>query len=518
MEFGIWSLVPPVVAIVMCIVTRQVLLSLFLGTLIGGIMVFGGNIAAGFTQSLSWIIESVTDSWNATILLFIFGIGGLIGLWALSGGSHGMANALSRRVKGSRGAQLATYVSGWLMFLDDYANAALVGTTYRPLSDKYRVSREKFSYIIDSTAAPVSAILFVTSWVGYEVGLIGDSLGNWATMTPYMYFLQSIPFRFYTLMALVLMLIIILWRRDYGPMLTAEHRARTTGKLLREGARPLGGEVKIDVVEKIKHRSHNMWVPLIVLVGMTVFSMWWTGGGPEGASFGDAIGNADAALSLFWGVMVAVIVTLGMNLGQRLGGLTRNMDAFSSGLRMMLFACTILVLAWSIKAACDAVGTAPYLVGVLEGMPVVWLPVGIFVVAGIVSFCTGTSWGTMGIIMPLAIPLAYAIGGDVVISISAVLTGAVFGDHCSPISDTTILSSTFAGSDHIDHVRTQLPYALTAAILAAILYVLAGVGVPVIALLAIGAGVLVGVVYILSKYWSKRTGIPQPLPEAGAEK
>ena len=516
MEFGIWSLLPPVLAIVMCIVTRQVLLSLFLGIWVGGIMVFGGNIATGFTQSLTWIIESVTDSWNATILLFIFGIGGLIGLWALSGGSHAMANALGRRVRGSRGAQLASYVSGWLMFLDDYANAALVGTTYRSLSDKYRLSREKFSYIVDSTAAPVSAIFLVTSWVGYEVGLIGDSLGEWAIMTPYMYFLHSIPFRFYTLMALALVLIIVLWRRDYGPMLAAEHRARTTGKVLREGARPLGGGVELDIVERVKYRSHNMWVPLVILVGMTVFSLWWTGGGPEGASFADAIAGADAALSLFWAVMVTVIVTLVMNLGQRLGGLTRNMSAFVHGLTMMLFACTILVLAWSIKAACDAVGTAPYLVGVLEGISVVWLPVGIFVIAAIVSFCTGTSWGTMGIIMPLAIPLAYAVGADLVISISAVLTGAVFGDHCSPISDTTILSSTFAGSDHIDHVRTQLPYALTAAILAVLLYILAGVGVPVIALLAIGAGVLVGVVYILSKYWSRRTGIPQPIPEAGA--
>lgn len=424
-----------------------------------------------------------------------------------------MANLLARRAKGSRGAQLASYVSGWLMFLDDYANSALVGTTFRPLSDKYRVSREKFSYIVDSTAAPVSAILLITTWIGYQVGLIGDSLGEWATMTPYMYFLHSIPYSFYTLMALVLLLIIILWRRDYGPMLAAEHRARTTGKVIRDGARPLGGGVELDIVERVKYRSHNMWVPLIILIGMTVFSMWWTGGGPEGASFTDAIAGADAATALFWAVMVAVIVTLGMNLGQRLGGLTRNMDAFMNGVRMMLFACTILVLAWSIKSACAAVGTAPYLVGVLGGMSPLWLPVGIFVICAVISFCTGTSWGTMGIVTPLAIPLAYAVGGDLVISISAVLTGAVFGDHCSPISDTTIMSSTFAGSDHVDHVRTQLPYAVTAAILAAILYILAGAGVPVVALLAIGVGVLVGVVYILSKYWSKRTGIPQPIPE-----
>jgi len=272
-------------------------------------------------------------------------------------------------------------------------------------------------------------------------------------------------------------------------------------------------------VEKAKYKAFNMWIPLVILIGMTVFSMWWTGGGGEGASFGDAIANADAATALLWATMTAVIATLGMNLGQRLGGMRRNMDAFVRGLGMMLFACTILVLAWSIKSACDAVGTAPYLVGVLEGViSPVWLPLGIFVICAIISFATGTSWGTMGIVMPLVIPLAWAIGADLVIAISAVLTGAIFGDHCSPISDTTILASTFTGADHIDHVNTQLPYALTAAILAAVLYILAGVGVPVAAILAIGVVALVGIVYILSKLSSKRMGIPQPLPAGGTVK
>ncbi|MBT9144102.1 MAG: Malate-2H(+)/Na(+)-lactate antiporter [Syntrophomonadaceae bacterium] len=334
-------------------------------------------------------------------------------------------------------------------------------------------------------------------------------------MTPYMYFVHSIPYMFYSLMLLGLVFIVVIWKRDYGPMLAAEHRARTTGKLIRDGGRPLGGGVELDVVERVKYRASNMWVPLVILIGMTVFAMWWTGGGPDpGVSFGDAIAAADAATALLWGVMTAVIVTFGMNLGQRLGGLTQNMDAFVRGLSIMLFAGTILILAWSIKTACDAVGTAPFVVGALEGIIApVWLPIGIFTIAAIISFATGTSWGTMAIVTPLAIPLAHAIGADMVISISAVLTGAIFGDHCSPISDTTVMASTFTGSDHIDHVRTQLPYAVTAAIVAAILYILAGVGVPVIVVLAIGVIALVGVVYILSRYWSKRTGIPQPIPE-----
>ena len=519
MEFGVWSLAPPVIAIVLCMVTRQVLLSLFLGVWVGASMVYGGNVALGFTQSLGWVVDNVSDSWNATILVFTFTIGGLIGLWILSGGTRGFADLIAKRVKGARGAQLASYVAGWFIFLDDYANSAAVGTTFRPLSDKYRVSKEKFSFIVDSTAAPICTIFLVSSWIGYEVGLIGDSLPEAAMMTPYMYFLYSIPYKFYSLMMLVLVFILVLWRRDYGPMLRAEHRARTTGKLIRDGAKPLSGGEEFDVMEKAKYRASNMWIPLVILIGMTVFSMWWTGGGGEGASFIDAIADADAATALLWATMTAVIATLGMNLSQRLGGLRRNMDAFVRGLGMMLFACTILVLAWSIKSACDAVGTAPYLVSVLEGIiSPVWLPIGIFVIAAIISFCTGTSWGTMGIIMPLAIPLAWAIGADLVIAISAVLTGAIFGDHCSPISDTTILSSTFTGSDHIDHVNTQLPYALTAAILAAVLYIFAGLGLPVAAILAIGVVALVGIVYILSKLSSKRMGIPQPLPEGGTVK
>jgi len=518
MEFGIWSLLPAVVAIGLAIATRQVLLSLFLGILVGGTMVHGGNVVAGFTQTLGWMVDNVSDSWNATILVFTFAIGGLIGLWILSGGTRGFADLIARKVRSPRGSQLGTYLGGWVVFLDDYANCVAIGTTFRSLSDKFRVSKEKLSFIVDSTAAPIATIFLISSWIGYEIGLIGDSLPEAAIMTPYMYFLYSIPYKFYSVMLLVLVFIVVLWRRDYGPMLKAEHRARTTGKLIRDGGRPLGGGVEFDVVERVTYRSHNMWVSLVVLIGMTVLGMWWTGGGPEGASFFDAIAAADAATALLWAAMTALIVSLGMNLGQRLGGLTRNMDALVRGVTMMIFACTILVLAWSIKSAMDAVGAAPYLVGVLEGIiSPIWLPIGIFVVAGIISFCTGTSWGTMGIMMPLAIPLAYAIGADMVIAISAVLTGAIFGDHCSPISDTTILASTFTGSDHIDHVNTQLPYALTAAILAAILYILAGAGVPVIAVLAIGVAALVVVVYILSKLWSRITGIPQPIPEVAVK-
>lgn len=518
MEFGIWSLAPPVVAIVLCIVTRQVLLSLFLGILIGGTMAHGGNVFAGFTQTLGWMVDNVSDSWNATILVFTFAIGGVIGLWVLSGGTIGFADLIARRVRSPRGSQLGTYLGGWVVFLDDYANCVAVGTTFRSLSDKFRVSKEKLSFIVDSTAAPVATIFLISSWIGYEIGLIGDSLPEAAIMTPYMYFLYSIPYKFYSVMLLVLVFIIALWRRDYGPMLKAEHRARTTGKLIRDGGRPLGGGVEFDVVERVKYRAFNMWVPLVILIGMAVFCMWWTGGGPEAESFTAAISDADAATALLWAAMTALIVSLAMNLGQRLGGLTRNMDAVVRGVTMMIFACTILVLAWSIKSACDAVGTAPYLVVLLEGIiSPIWLPIGIFVICAIISFCTGTSWGTMGIIMPLAIPLAWAIGADLVIAISAVLTGAIFGDHCSPISDTTILSSTFTGSDHIDHVNTQLPYALTAAILAAILYILAGAGVPVIAVLAIGVAALVVAVYILSKLWSRMTGISQPIPEVAVK-
>ncbi|PKP54779.1 sodium:proton antiporter, partial [Candidatus Atribacteria bacterium HGW-Atribacteria-1] len=420
-SYGFLSLLPPLVAIVLCFLTKQVLASLFIGIWVGATILTGWNPIGGVTKTLGYIVENAADSWNATILLFDFVIGGLIGLIYLSGGAQAFVKSVTDKVNNSRGGQFTAWLFGLIIFFDDYANTAIVGNAFMPVTDKLGISREKFSYIVDSTAAPVASLALISTWVGYEVGLIGDAIeGTSVSLTPYTIFLQSIPYRFYSIFAIILVLAIALSQRDYGP--------------------------------------------LIVLVVVSIFGMWWTGGGTSAESFTAAISDADAMTALLWGAAFAVIVAILMYKAQGIGTLADMMDAFIDGAKMMVLANLILISAWSIGSVCDGIGTAPYVVNAAKGVisPVL-LPMIMFIICNIISFSTGTSWGTMAIAMPIAVPLALALGVPLPLGISAVLTGSVMGDHCSPLSDTTIMSSMFSGSDHMDHVKTQIPYALTAA-------------------------------------------------------
>jgi len=392
---------------------------------------------------------------------------------------------------------------------------AVVGNAFRAVSDKLRMSREKFSYIVDSTAAPVASIALISTWIGYEVGLIGDAIeGASVAMTPYTIVLHSIPYRFYSIFAIILVLAIALSGRDYGPMLKAEYRARTTGKVFADGATPLSGGSELKVLEGVPQKTMNMVVPIVVLVGVSIFGMWWTGGGTSAESFTAAISDADAMTALLWGAMFAVIVAIIMYKVQGIGTLADMMDAFVDGAKMMLLANLILLSAWSIGSVCGEMGTAPYVVEAVKGVisPLL-LPMVIFLICNLISFATGTSWGTMAITMPIAVPLALALGVPLPLGISAVLTGSVMGDHCSPISDTSIMSSMFSGSDHIDHVKTQIPYAFTASGVAVLAYLAAGSGMSVALVLPLGI-VLVGILlYLFSAISAKSAGISFPLPE-----
>ena len=518
-NYGFLSLLPPLVAIVLCFITRRVLASLFIGVWVGATILIGWNPIGGVTKTLAYIVENAADSWNATILLFDFVIGGLIGLIYLSGGAQAFVKSVTKKVKTARDGQIAAWLFGLVIFFDDYSNTAVVGNAFRAVSDKLRMSREKFSYIVDSTAAPVASIALISTWIGYEVGLIGDAIeGTSVAMAPYTIVLQSIPYRFYSIFAIILVLAIALSGRDYGPMLKAEYRARTTGKVFRDGATPLSGGSELKVLEGVPRKTMNMVVPIVVLVVVTIFGMWLTGGGTSADSFTTAIADSDAMTALLWGAAFAVIIAIIMYKIQGIGTLADMMDAFIDGAKMMLLANLILLSAWSIGSVCGEMGTAPYVVDAVKGVisPLL-LPMVIFLICNLISFATGTSWGTMAIAMPIAVPLSLSLGVPLPLGISAVLTGSVMGDHCSPISDTTIMSSMFSGSDHIDHVKTQIPYAFTASGVAILAYIAAGTGMSVALVLPLGI-VLVGILlYLFSAISAKSAGISLPLAKSETE-
>ncbi len=554
-DFGALSLLPPLLAIVLAILTRQVLLALFAGIWIGALMVvlaeaatpidYVFSVFTATSKSLAWIVENATDSWNATILIFDFVIGAFVGILYASGTLHAVAAALARRVRSARQASLLAYVLGWTIFFDDYTNTVVVGNTVRPLTDRLRVSRELLSYIVDSTAAPVAGLLIVSTWIGYEVSLIRDSFKSLAEeaqkgllpLAPdpanaMFAWIMSVPYRYYSILALILVLIVVLTRRHYGPMLEAEHRVVSTGKVLRDGAQPLMPTETV-LGEASGEKRAPAWVfavSVLVLVIVTLFGMWITGAEDPSkwweTSFVNALMNADAATALLWGSFAGYTVAASLIVATRSLSLIKLMEYTVRGMYLMVLANTILLFAWSLKTAADAVGTANYVVSVATaaGVSAFLVPPLIFAAAAFISFTTGTSWGTFAIMMPIAIPLAWKLavqqGLDPAMvelvtyaSIASVFAGGIFGDHCSPISDTTIMSSMFTGADHIDHVNTQIPYALTAMTVSLVLFALfaAGVTHPAI-LLPIGVALLIALHRLLNNTYAKRKGLPPVVP------
>jgi len=522
-DFGVLSLLPPLVAIVLAIWTKRVILALFAGVWIGGVMASGWNPIAGTTQTLGWIVKNATTDWNAKILLFDFLIGAGVGLIYKSGGAFAVGRALASRVRTSRGASVMGWLLGVLIFFDDYTNTIIVGNTMRPITDRTRVSREMLAYIDDSTAAPVAGIAIVSTWIGYEVGLIGDAFGKLnVDLTPvggaYGAWMHSVPYRFYSILAIILVFLVAFFHRHYGAMLKAEMRARTTGKVLRDGAKPLM-TTEVDLGQPKEGGSVHIFVwPILTLIFVTLYGMWYTGGGSSVYAKGGlmkVLGNSDSALALFWGSFAMVVVAFILVLATRQMTIEEAEEAIIRGMKQMIIANTILLLAWSIKSATDAVGTAPYIVHIAKnaGVSGSWIPLIVFLISMFISFTTGTSWGTFSIMLPIAIPLAYGvtgtIGPDVFASIGAVFAGGIFGDHCSPISDTTIMSSMFSGSDHIDHVTTQIPYAVTASSVGLVLYLLFALGVKDWkVLLPIGFVLLIIAWYALSEWYGRRYGVP----------
>ena len=475
---GWWSIFPPLLAIVVALIFKRVVPALFLGIWFGAMAAIGFSIPGAFQGALAafqvYVLQSFADESHAQVILFSFMIGGMVGIISKNGGMQGVVNIISKWASSPSRGQSATGFLGLAIFFDDYANSLVVGNTMRPVTDRLRVSREKLAYIVDSTAAPVACLALVTTWIGYEVGLIGDAIGkvDGLSGSAYSFFLGSIPFSFYPILAVFFVFAVALSRRDFGAMLQAEMRARSTGQVVRPGAdvdeAAVSGK-ETAPKEGIKIRAMNAIIPVFVLVFGVLVSLWADG---TGDSFQEIINSADSYKALMWASITAVLVASILTSAQRILNIGEIVEAWYAGLKSMMFAMIILMLAWSLSLVTEVLHTAPYLVSVLgDALNPGLVPVVVFMLAAATAFATGSSWGTMGILFPLVVPLVWAVMevngmADAEFyyilysTISTILAGAVWGDHCSPISDTTILSSMASGCDHIDHVRTQLPYAL----------------------------------------------------------
>lgn len=510
---GWFAILPALVAITMALVLRQVLPALFVGIWLGSALVYGSwaGIWLGLLDTVAeYGVSAVNDWGHVAILLFSFMIGGMVGIITKNGGSMGIVNAITHWAKSPKRGQLTTWILGVAIFFDDLSNTLIVGQTMRPITDRLRVSREKLAYLVDSTAAPIATMALVTTWIGFEVGLIAEAIGKIEGVeeSGYSIFLNSILYNFYPMLTLLFTFLVASSGRDFGPMYKAEVRARTLGQAARPGAHT--GESPEEARERAPkadkpHRAVNAVIPILVLVLGTLAGIYVTGKGAsdEGAGLREIVGNGDSYLAMLWSSLVAVLVAGVLSRVQNILTLSETVDAWFAGVRSMLFALLILVFAWSLSSVNDALHTGDFLISALAGNinPSI-IPVIVFVLSALTAFATGSSWGVMGIMMPLVVPLAWAImaaegmvaAHDMHIlysSVSAVLAGAVWGDHCSPISDTTILSSMASGCDHIDHVRTQIPYALTVGIVGLLVGTLpAGFGVPWWICLLAGAAVL----------------------------
>ena len=519
---GILSIIPPLLAIALALIFRQVILSLLLGIYSGAIFIYDYNPLIGFFRLIdTYIINALTDVSHIQIVVFTLLFGGVVGIISKGGGTRGIANSLSKLAKTRKSGMVSTWISGLIIFFDDYANTLVVGNLMRPITDKLKISREKLSFIVDATAAPVASIFIVSSWIGYEVGLIQDGLDMIGSdANAYSIFLETIPFRFYPIAMLLFVFILSYFNRDFGPMLKAEVRATKTGAISSDSN--YSGtdftDSKDYLGDDVKAKWYNGIVPIMVIIFGTIAGLIYTGINSleeQGiASYGvkEVIGSSDSYLALLWGSFAACIIAIIMITVQKILTLRKAIDAWFSGIRSMLLAVIILTLAWGIGAVTNEIKTADYIISLIsESINPRFLPVIVFLVCGLTSFATGTSWGTMAIMFPIVIPLSAAVTGIYNYSaadtslilvgvISSVLAGCVWGDHCSPISDTTILSSMASGCDHIDHVRTQLPYAILVGIITMFFGdILTAYGLSPYISLSIIAAVLVGIVYFFGK-------------------
>ncbi len=468
----VMALAPPVIAIVLALVTKEVYSSLFIGVLAGALLYSNFNIVGAFNAIVNdGLISNVADSWNAGILIFLVLLGIMVALVNSAGGSAAFGRWAKKHVKTRAGAQLATFVLGVLIFIDDYFNCLTVGSVMRPVTDSHKISRSKFAYIIDATAAPICMIAPISSWAAAVTSVVGEENG----LT---YFVRAIPYNFYSLLTIVMVVAIALMKFDYGPMRRHEMNA-LNGDLFSDDNHV---ETQDEEVSP-KGRVLDLILPIVILIASCIIGMIYTGGffdAESGAylSLATAFANSDASAGLSWGALIAVIITILYLLARRVISFKTAMNSVPKGFTAMVPAIIILVFAWTLGGITRGMLGADIFVktaiGDAAGSLAAFLPAVIFLIAFGLAFATGTSWGTFGILLPIVSTVFSGAGEILIISMSACLAGAVCGDHCSPISDTTIMASAGAQCNHVNHVSTQLPYALTVAGVSVVSYIIAG--------------------------------------------
>ena len=487
-----WALVPPIVAIGLALITKEVYSSLFAGIFVGACFYANFNFE-GIMNHLfvDGMIAQLSDGWNVGILIFLVMLGAVVALMNKAGGAAAFGKWSSQNIKTRTGAQLATIALGCLIFIDDYFNCLTVGSVMQPVTDKHNISRAKLSYLIDATAAPVCIIAPISSWAAAVTGFVDgyDGLSL---------FIDAIPYNFYALLTIAMMVTIVLMKFDFGPMAVHEKNAIEKGDLYTTPDRPYA-ESKVEEVET-KAKVLDLVLPIVVLIVACVIGMIYTGGFFSGASFVDAFSGSDASVGLVFGSSIGLLFTIVYLLFRRVINFKDAMDCIPEGFKAMVPAILILTFAWTLKAMTDSLGAAEYVAALVESGAagfMNFLPAIVFLVACGLAFATGTSWGTFGILIPIVVSVFGADGSTImVIAISACMAGAVCGDHCSPISDTTIMAFAGGKCNHINHVSTQLPYALLVAGVSFIMYIVAGF-VQSIIVLPIAIAIMVGVVFLI---------------------
>lgn len=497
-----WALVPPIVAISLALATKEVYSSLFVGVVTGGLLYSGfsfeGTINHVYTDG---VVKVLSDPYNVGILIFLVILGIIVSLMNKSGGSAAFGRWAQTKIKNRVGAQLATIGLGSLIFIDDYFNCLTVGSVMRPVTDKFQISRAKLAYLIDSTAAPICIIAPISSWAAAVSGFVpGDTNGI-------ALFIQCIPYNFYALFTILFMICIAVMKSDYGLMELHELNA-IKGDLYTTSERPYDS-----FEEGIKEEGGHlldMLLPVLVLIVCCVIGMIWSGGFFEGTSFVESFSNSDASVGLAVGSFFGLIITLVLYMARRVMTFSEFMECVPQGFVSMITPILILTFAWALKSMTDSLGAAPYVAGLIEnsaGALVNFLPAIIFLIGCFLAFATGTSWGTFGILIPIVVSAFQETDPQLmIIAMSACMAGAVCGDHCSPISDTTIMASAGAQCFHLNHVNTQLAYALTVAAIATVSFIIAGFLRNAMLGWIVGIILIIGVLFILKKREQKKYG------------
>ena len=500
-----WSVVPPLIAIVLALITKEVYSSLFLGVLVGGIL-FAGASFTGILDRVfvKGILASLSDSYNVGILIFLVILGSMVVLMNQSGGSGAFGRWAKQKIKTRGGAQRTSIFLGILIFVDDYFNCLTVGSVMSPLAEEHKIPKTKLAYLIDSTAAPICIIAPISSWAAAVSGFVPGENGL-------KIFIEAIPFNFYALFTIIMMFALAGMKFDYGPMAKYERNAINGDLFTVKDQQAVNNELKQEFVND-RGRVIDLIIPIIVLIASCLIAMIYTGGFFKDASFVDAFANCDASVSLVFGSAVGFVFTVIYYMCRRVISFKNCMGSLPEGFKQMVAPILILTLAWTLKGMTDSLGLSAFIestVGKLGGGFMVIYPAIMFLIACLLAFASGTSWGTFGILIPLSMAVTGTSSEMMIIGISACMAGAVCGDHCSPISDTTIMSSAGAGCNHISHVQTQLPYAITVALVSFVTYIVAGLTKSAWITLPIGIIILFLVLIVIRKVTGEKGRLPQ---------